>query len=155
MTIRRNSQKLWDFFVNAFAPLFFQSYIPKTLDSVKNAEGDVIRLTTGDMYYKTITELKETLSEALPTLAEQENQPEPNGAKDSSLIRLVMNLSPVKTKTMRATPKPSLWLPLTRELPEKRTKRRWKEEKREARKTKVPKAVKTRKKKLSKAHKTR
>ncbi|GKV13781.1 hypothetical protein SLEP1_g24761 [Rubroshorea leprosula] len=46
--------------------VFVQSYIPKTLGEVKNVEEDVIRITSGkdteDMYYKTITGLKEALS---------------------------------------------------------------------------------------------
>uniref|UniRef100_A0A803MF40 Serine/threonine-protein kinase RIO1 n=1 Tax=Chenopodium quinoa TaxID=63459 RepID=A0A803MF40_CHEQI len=46
--------------------VFVQSFIPKTLEQVKDAEEDAFRLTsgkdTGDMYYKTITGLKSALS---------------------------------------------------------------------------------------------
>ncbi|TQD74011.1 hypothetical protein C1H46_040445 [Malus baccata] len=58
--------------------VFVQSYIPKTLDDVKNAEWDVIRLTsgedTGDMYHKTITGLKEALPQCQPAPSEKEQQ---------------------------------------------------------------------------------
>ncbi|GAB4860443.1 hypothetical protein Ancab_035603 [Ancistrocladus abbreviatus] len=46
--------------------VFVQSYIPKTLEQVKNAEEDAFRITGGkdtkDMYYQTITGLKQALT---------------------------------------------------------------------------------------------
>ena len=134
---------------------------------MKNAEADVIRLTsgqdTGDMYYKTITGLKETLSQAHPTPAEQEQQPEPNGTEhslldppghesessaeedeDGEIDSEGSSLSETESQA-----------PIDKKAARKENKKKVKEEKREARKTKVPKAVKKRKKKLSKAHKTR
>uniref|UniRef100_A0A803KVH4 Serine/threonine-protein kinase RIO1 n=1 Tax=Chenopodium quinoa TaxID=63459 RepID=A0A803KVH4_CHEQI len=58
--------------------VFVQSFIPKTLEQVKDAEEDAFRLTsgkdTGDMYYKTITGLKSALSTTAQKDQKNENQ---------------------------------------------------------------------------------
>ena len=54
---------------------------------MKNVEADVIRLTSGqdtsDMYYKTITGLSHTLSEAKISPPDKEHESEANKAEDS------------------------------------------------------------------------
>ncbi|XP_065873074.1 uncharacterized protein [Euphorbia lathyris] len=137
--------------------VFVQSYIPKTLDNVKNAEEDVIRITsgkdTGDMYYKTITGLKESLSkveenpfnscvnkdgesqEGEESESESEEDEDEENSSDSEFEE---EDNSVDKKAAR-----------------KENKKKVKEEKREARKTKTPKSVKKRKKKMAKAKKTR
>ncbi|GAY31944.1 hypothetical protein CUMW_280880 [Citrus unshiu] len=143
--------------------VFVQSYIPKTLEQVKNAEEDVIRITsgkdTGDMYYKTITGLKETLSK--PSPARKELQLDANAAEESS-VDLADNSNYSETESESETdeekdssPETDTKVPIDKKTARKENKKKVKEEKREARKNKVPKAVKKRKKKLAKAHKTR
>lgn len=133
--------------------VFVQSYIPKTLDQVKDAEEDAFRLTsgkdTGDMYYKTITGLKQTLGNQEEAAAHSDNETD-SGTDDeeadqdededgsSSEAEGVTKITPEDKKAAR-----------------KENKKKVKEEKKEARKNKIPKAVKKRKKKLSKAQKTR
>ncbi|XP_062115818.1 uncharacterized protein LOC133829965 [Humulus lupulus] len=142
--------------------VFVQSYIPKTLDHVKNVEEDVIRLTsgqdTGDMYYQTITGLKQALSKEQPALLgdqPQENEVnlEENSAEteseassdgDENLTDSEGNSSETESQ-----------VPVDKKAARKEHKKKVKEEKREGRKNKVPKALKKRKKKLSKAKKTR
>ncbi|XP_024024900.1 serine/threonine-protein kinase RIO1 [Morus notabilis] len=155
--------------------VFVQSYIPKTLDHVKNVEEDVIRLTsgqdTGDMYYKTITGLKQALSRDQPALVEkqQKQQPEANVVEDSTANPSGhSNLPEIESESSAdedeensrdfeesSSSETESHAPVDRKTARKENKKKVKEEKREARKNKVPKAVKKRKQKLAKAHKTR
>ncbi|KAK6115616.1 hypothetical protein DH2020_007885 [Rehmannia glutinosa] len=156
--------------------VFVQSYIPKTLDHVKNAEEDVQRIIsgkdTGDMYYQTITGLKKALSMSNSSQPENEQHP--------------CNGKPIKENTFETAKSPGLpdgeseteeseesdddasdsdeedslsesekQTPADRKAARKENKKKVKEEKREARKSKVPKAVKKKKKKLAKAKKYR
>ncbi|XP_076906822.1 uncharacterized protein LOC143563080 [Bidens hawaiensis] len=145
--------------------VFVQSYIPKTLDNVKNVEADVIRLTsgqdTGDMYYQTITGLKHV------RIMEEQNQ-ETNILEDSNAdVAQHSNSQDHESQTKTdedddeddsddeyysSNEKPTA---LDKKAARKENKKKVKEDKREARKTKVPKAVKKKKKKLAKAKKTR
>ncbi|MFS7911041.1 putative non-specific serine/threonine protein kinase [Helianthus anomalus] len=151
--------------------VFVQSYIPKTLDNVKNAEADVIRLTsgqdTGDMYYQTITGLKHARQ-----IKEQQHQetnlPEHSLDDPAQHANSHDQESPTvedndsddseddddddDDESFSDNEKPT---PLDKKAARKENKKKVKEEKREARKTKVPKAVKKKKKKLAKAKKTR
>lgn len=154
--------------------VFVQSYIPKTLDHVKNVEEDVIRLTsgqdTGDMYYKTITGLKQALSQPAPAEEQQQQQqPDTNVVEDSSINIFGHSNSPETDSESSAdsdeensrdsegssSSETESQAPVDKKTARKENKKKVKEEKREARKNKVPKAVKKRKKKLAKAHKTR
>lgn len=153
--------------------VFVQSYIPKTLDDVKHAEEDVNRITsgndTGDMYYKTITGLKEALSNS--SAAQQEmQQVDANPVEESSVIQDGHSNSPESESdpgtdseeegsgdsdgsgSSSETEKQD---PADKKAARKENKKKVKEEKREARKTKTPKAMKKRKKKMAKAKKTR
>ncbi|KAJ0105821.1 hypothetical protein Patl1_18310 [Pistacia atlantica] len=154
--------------------VFVQSYIPKTLEHVKNAEEDVQRLTsgkdTGDMYYKTITGLKDALSRVQPSLANKDEQLNGNPMEESS-VNQAGHSDNSETESESETDgdedhssdseggdsssEIGKKAPLDKKAARKENKKKVKEEKREARKTKVPKAVKKRKKKLAKAHKTR
>ncbi|XP_021912582.1 serine/threonine-protein kinase RIO1-like [Carica papaya] len=151
--------------------VFVQSYIPKTLDHVKNVEEDVIRITsgqdTGDMYYQTITGLKDALSRVQPAPEPQNEDPVP--AEDSSVNPAEDDESSASESESEADEDEesssdvegrgptdnATKVPADKKAARKENKKKVKEEKREARKTKVPKAVKKRKKKLAKAHKTR
>lgn len=153
--------------------LSMQSYIPKTLDDVKHAEEDVNRITsgndTGDMYYKTITGLKEALSNS--SAAQQEmQQVDANPVEESSVVQDGHSSSPESESdpgtdseeegsgdsdgsgSSSETEKQD---PVDKKAARKENKKKVKEEKREARKTKTPKAMKKRKKKMAKAKKTR
>ncbi|CAH1419101.1 unnamed protein product [Lactuca virosa] len=147
--------------------VFVQSYIPKTLDNVTNAEEDVIRLTsgqdTGDMYYKTITGLNHARSieqqqhneanlgqnapagggktEGLDLQDDDESEGETDDDDDSSEDGSFSDDEKMTAEDKKAA--------------RKENKKKVKEEKREARKSKVPKAVKKKKKKLAKAKKYR
>ncbi|TYG76823.1 hypothetical protein ES288_D03G145700v1 [Gossypium darwinii] len=159
--------------------VFVQTYIPKTLDHVKNVEEDVIRITsgkdTGDLYYKTITGLKEALPKDQSSPVEkqqgdtntrpvegsmgnpsghsnsQESESEAESPSGSETDGDEENLSGSEDKG----PLSDSSAQVDKKAARKENKKKVKEEKREARKTKVPKAVKKRKKKLAKAHKTR
>ncbi|KAH1115059.1 hypothetical protein J1N35_008437 [Gossypium stocksii] len=159
--------------------VFVQTYIPKTLDHVKNVEEDVIRITsgkdTGDLYYKTITGLKEALPKDQSSPVEkqqgdtntrpvegsmgnpsghsnsQESESEAESPSGSETDGDEENLSGSEDKG----PLSDTSAQVDKKAARKENKKKVKEEKREARKTKVPKAVKKRKKKLAKAHKTR
>lgn len=156
-------------FIVIFPPCLLQSFIPKALEDVKNAEQDVIRLTSGkdttDMYYKTITGLKQALSLSQPSPPQTEPPLKENssldptahsnsgediiesgtdGDEENSSDAESGSSSEFETQT-----------PIDKKAARKENKKKVKEEKREARKTKLPKAVKKRKKKLAKAHKTR
>ncbi|KAL7617828.1 hypothetical protein Lser_V15G01130 [Lactuca serriola] len=146
--------------------VFVQSYIPKTLDNVTNAEEDVIRLTsgqdTGDMYYKTITGLNHARAieqqqhneanlgqnapgsgqtEGLDLQDDDESESESDDDDDSSEEGSFSDDEKMTAEDKKAA--------------RKENKKKVKEEKREARKSKVPKAVKKKKKKLAKAKKYR
>lgn len=148
--------------------LSFQSYIPKALDDVKNAEEDVIRVTsgkdTGDMYYQTITGLKEALSKVQSSAALKDKlQEDENPAEKSSVSQV--GHSDYETDGVEencsesdgsgSSSETEKQGPVDKRAARKENKKKVKEEKREARKTKVPKSVKKRKKKLAKAKKTR
>ncbi|XP_008239472.1 PREDICTED: serine/threonine-protein kinase RIO1-like [Prunus mume] len=152
--------------------VFVQSYIPKTLDSVKNVEEDVIRLTsggdTGDMYYKTITGLKQALPECQSVPSEKEPQQDANAVAKSSVNPVGHSENPETesdsnrddedssdSEGRSSSSETKAQDPLDKKAARKENKKKVKEEKREARKTKVPKALKKRKKKMAKAHKTR
>ncbi|CAI0379552.1 unnamed protein product [Linum tenue] len=156
--------------------VFVQAYIPKTLDDVKNAEEDVIRLTSGqdteDMYYKTITGLKHALPRATGTksssddddgnskvekgrkLDDEEKEPlavhqeDASGDEEDSSDSSDYDDDDGSNGSEKESRS-------EKRAARKENKKKVKEEKREARKSKVPKAVKKRKKKLSKAKKTR
>ncbi|ESW11889.1 hypothetical protein PHAVU_008G067600 [Phaseolus vulgaris] len=151
--------------------VFVQSFIPRTLDDVNNAEEDVQRIASGkdtkDLYYQTITGLKHALSltqssqqkssatKDLPIISDDksnnmeedaesqsdEDQDDESDSEEDSSSESE-GLDPADKKAARKEAR-------------KDNKKKVKEEKREARKTKVPKAVKKRKKKMAKARKTR
>lgn len=155
-----------------------QTYIPKTLDDVKNAEEDVQRITsgkdTGDLYYQTITGLKHALSITKPSLQNDQQKQKPNPTEDS---RVTSDGKPnplegdaesqsdqdeedsesdsEEVSSSESEQDGPVEKKAARKEARKENKKKVKEEKREARKTKVPKAVKKRKKKLAKARKTR
>ncbi|CAN1837623.1 Serine/threonine-protein kinase RIO1 [Linum perenne] len=135
--------------------VFVQAYIPKRLDSVKDAEEDVIRLTSGqktdDLYYKVITELTDPKNEPQEkgkpgeeSLVNEESDDDDNFSDSDS-----DDESSCRSDTTEIESRDD------RKAARKENKKKVKEEKRESRKTKVPKALKKRKKKLSKAKKTR
>ncbi|KAJ9163893.1 hypothetical protein P3X46_023515 [Hevea brasiliensis] len=154
--------------------VFVQSYIPKTLDHVKNAEEDVIRITSGkdigDMYYQTITGLKEALSKVQFSEAQKDQKEEnlnpvevfsvneddhsktPESESDSETDDDENSSDSDESGSLSEVEKKD---PVDKRTARKQNKKKVKEEKREARKTKIPKAVKKRKKKLAKAKKTR
>ncbi|KAB1208572.1 Serine/threonine-protein kinase RIO1 [Morella rubra] len=147
--------------------VFVQSFIPKTLEHVKNVEEDVQRITggqdIGDMYYQTITGLKQALS------INQRSSPEPADTIEESSVKLADHSIPHESITQSqnlsdednssdsevSSSESESEVPVDKKAARKENKKKVKEEKREARKNKVPKAVKKRKKKLAKAQKTR
>ncbi|PNY15166.1 serine/threonine-protein kinase RIO1-like protein [Trifolium pratense] len=153
------------------------SYIPKTLDDVKNAEEDVQRITSGKdtegLYYQTITGLKHALTITEPSLQNDQQKQISNTTEDSLVIsdgkpNHLENDAEYQSgedednesdyeeiSSSESDPDTPLDKKLAKKEARKENKKKVKEEKRESRKTKVPKAVKKRKKKLSKAHKTR
>lgn len=154
--------------------VFMQSYIPKTLDHVKNAEEDVQRLTsgadTGDMYYQTITGLKQALSISDSCLAERQSheqvgqpmedvslQDENSGSASSGSRSGTDEDESDSADTEEENSSCGGKQPTVaeRKAARKEHKKKVKEDKREARKHKVPKAVKKKKKKLAKAKKYR
>lgn len=154
--------------------VFVQSFIPKTLEQVKDAEEDAFRLTsgkdTGDMYYKTITGLKETLCMTQASVQQTDRQ---KGDKEEEAAHLEPTPGPSESVSETGSedededessseseegkePSGTKKLgPEDKKAARKENKKKVKEEKREARKTKIPKAVKKRKQKLAKAHKSR
>ncbi|CAJ1817659.1 unnamed protein product [Sphenostylis stenocarpa] len=155
--------------------VFVQSFIPKTLEDVKNAEEDVQRITSGkdtkDLYYQTITGLKHalTLNQSLQQKAQQQQS---NATKDSPIISEDKSnvlgddaegqsddeddeSDSEEGSSSESEAEGPADKKAARKEARKENKKKVKEEKREARKTKVPKAVKKRKKKLAKARKTR
>ncbi|KAK6115610.1 hypothetical protein DH2020_007879 [Rehmannia glutinosa] len=156
--------------------VFVQSYIPKTLDHVKNAEEDVQRIIsgkdTGDMYYQTITGLKKALSMSNSSQPENEQHP--------------CNGKPIKENTFETAKSPGLpdgeseteeseesdddasdsdeedslsesekQTPADRKAARKENKKKVKEEKRRLGKVKFESREKKKKKKLAKAKKYR
>ncbi|PSR95939.1 Serine/threonine-protein kinase [Actinidia chinensis var. chinensis] len=154
--------------------VFVQSFIPKTLDRVKNVEEDIDRITsgkdTGDLYYQTITGLKQALSITQTSPAEKELPPEQGNLIQKPLVEH-SNSHDSETDTGTdedddedeenssdsegSGPENETREPIDKRAARKENKKKVKEEKREARKTKVPKAVKKKKKKLAKAKKYR
>lgn len=150
--------------------VFVQSYIPRTLEDVRNAEEDVRRITSGgdteDIIYQTITGLRQAIPTPQPTVGKDTAEPakpqlntiaeqgDPNnsGSEPDTDYDSDSNNSIDSEGTLPGEGTPSL---ADKKAARKENKKKVKEEKREARKTKTPKAVKKRKKKLSKAVKTR
>ncbi|GAU28179.1 hypothetical protein TSUD_313380 [Trifolium subterraneum] len=163
--------------LNRAVKIAMLSYIPKTLDDVKNAEEDVQRITSGKdtegLYYQTITGLKHALTITEPSLQNDQQKLKPNTTEDSLVIsdgkpNHLENDAEYQSgedednesdseeiSSSESDPDTPLDKKLAKKEARKENKKKVKEEKRESRKTKVPKAVKKRKKKLSKAHKTR
>ncbi|KAK2978797.1 hypothetical protein RJ640_014084 [Escallonia rubra] len=149
--------------------VFVQSYIPKTLDDVKNAEADVQRIAsgkdTGDMYYQTITGLKHALSMSRPPAAEvklqqegnivQESPADPAGHSNSQESESETETDRSESDSEEHSFDSETETKEDKKAARKENKKKVKEEKREARQTKVPKAVKKKKKKLAKAKKYR
>ncbi|KAL5750758.1 hypothetical protein ACOSP7_025361 [Xanthoceras sorbifolium] len=146
--------------------VFVQSYIPKTLEHVKNAEEDVHRITSGkdtkDLYYQTITGLKDALSRVQSSAENKEQQLDPNHVEESSInpdshsnSSETESESETDGEEEHSSSESETKAPVDKKAARKENKKKVKEEKREARKNKVPKAVKKRKKKMAKAHKTR
>ncbi|CAM8880899.1 unnamed protein product [Rhodiola kirilowii] len=143
--------------------VFVQSYIPKTLDHVRNVEEDVKKITSGqgtdDMYYKTITGLKQAL-QSRPSFSEKNsdttNTADPQDQTDSAESE---SNSEADEDSDEDEEKPdrdrNSGDPIDMKAARKENKKKVKEEKREARKHKVPKAVKKKKKKLAKSHQAR
>lgn len=158
---------------------YIQSYIPKTLDHVRNAEEDVQRITsgrdTGDMYYQKITGLTEALSISHASVAEKQLQEEEhvggedaekysvsdrhgqleNGSCDETGSDEDDDGESTDSEEQNSSSENDQPTAMDRKALRKENKKRVKEEKREARKHKVPKAVKKKKKKLAKAKKYR
>ncbi|KAL3634793.1 hypothetical protein CASFOL_021847 [Castilleja foliolosa] len=126
--------------------VFVQTYIPKTLDNVKNAEEDVQRIVSGmdtnDFYYEIITGLKKVLSMSNPEKepvkeadadenAESLDGESESGSGESDDDDLDEEWSESQKQT-----------PVERKAARKENKKKVKEENREARKSKVLKAVK-------------
>jgi RIO kinase 1 len=166
----KNSLIQWTLFNFDYSSgVILQSFIPKTLEHVKNAEEDVQRITsgqdTGDMYYQTITGLKNALSRGQRSPAEQAADPSEgssiNPAGHSNPSENIRVSQAVEDEESSSDSEASFSSRSEAETPEdkkaarKENKKKVKEEKREARKNKVPKALKKRKKKLAKAQKTR
>ncbi|KAL6996960.1 non-specific serine,threonine protein kinase [Sarracenia purpurea var. burkii] len=160
--------------------VFVQAFIPKTLDHVKNVEEYIDRITsgnyTGDIYYQTITGLKEALSMSHLSPAEKQRHGEEVNPKQDSASDPAENFNLHGSGTESGTdrdddedeenssddseehgsaPESGMQPPVDKRAARKENKKHVKEEKREARKTKVPKAVKKMKKKLAKAKKYR
>ncbi|KAK4365360.1 hypothetical protein RND71_016718 [Anisodus tanguticus] len=151
--------------------VFIQSFIPKTLDHVKDAEADVQRIIsgedTGDMYYKTITGLTQTLYGTNPSAENQQHQQNgERGGEEAAAAADIDKPSDGESETESDDDdesdcsegyssdgeKPTA---ADKKAARKENKKKVKEEKRESRKHKVPKAVKKKKKKLAKAKKYR
>ncbi|KAL8459407.1 hypothetical protein ACS0TY_036771 [Phlomoides rotata] len=153
--------------------VFVQTYIPKTLDDVKNAEQDVQRIVsgkdTGDMYYQTITGMKNMLTLNNSSQAETEKHQskgmlanedpaktvEGSGSPDGESETETEESDDETDSEGGSSSENGKQTPLEKKAARKENKKKVKEEKREARKSKVPKAVKKKKRKLAKAKKYR
>jgi RIO kinase 1 len=159
-----------------------QSFIPRTLDQVKDFEKDIDRINSGNntegIYYQTITGLKEDLSgvRLIPAILENVNDqpsgetegffPDSISADQRSRGGLDRDLENIITESEKSSSSASEDevasetednqsslgenQQVDRRTARKEHKKVVKAEKREARKTKIPKAVKKRKKKVSK-----
>lgn len=162
--------------------VFVQSFIPRTLDQVKDFEKDIDRINSGNntegIYYQTITGLKEDLSgvRLIPAILENVNDqpsgetegffPDSISADQRSRGGLDRDLENIITESEKSSSSASEDevasetednqsslgenQQVDRRTARKEHKKVVKAEKREARKTKIPKAVKKRKKKVSK-----
>lgn len=135
---------------------------------MKNVEEDVIRLTsgrdTGDMYYQTITGLKQALTEVQQDAKlGEESSLNPGGHSNSAECESGSGTDEDEEEENSSDSEGSGYLsetksqqvPIDKKAARKENKKKVKEEKREARKNKVPKATKKKRKKMAKAHKTR
>lgn len=142
-----------------------QTYIPKTLDDVKNAEQDVQRVISGkdteDMYYQTITGMKKMLTLNNSSQAETEKHQSKGTLANEDSAKTVEGSGESETETEESDDETDSCsgngkqTPLEKKAARKENKKKVKEEKRESRKSKVPKAVKKKKKKLAKGKKYR
>ncbi|XP_043703846.1 serine/threonine-protein kinase RIO1-like [Telopea speciosissima] len=154
--------------------VFVQSFIPRTLEHVKNVEEDIKRITsgedTGDIYYQTITGLKQALQRVKPTAAQstEEKPQQKETLQQESLVNSAAQTNSASSEAETETDEEEssgdsqgkdsdteIQTPADKKAARKENKKKVKEEKREARKTKVTKAFKKRKKKMSKANKSR
>ncbi|KAI4364731.1 hypothetical protein MLD38_020786 [Melastoma candidum] len=146
--------------------VFMQAYIPKTLQDVKNVEEDVMRITstntskdTNDIYYQTITGLKEVLTR--DGMTDQETNLQEGKARSDCGAGIHGDEDSDETdddedsEELESSSGSEKQSAVDRKAARKENKKKVKEEKREARKNKVPKAVKKRREKLAKARKTR
>ncbi|KAH7443225.1 hypothetical protein KP509_02G026500 [Ceratopteris richardii] len=163
--------------------VFVQSFIPRTLDQVKDYERDMQRIASGKdtegIYYQTITGLKEDLSgvRLVPSILEEACIPDNSLRLPTSEVNYKGDeadrgdigssgelpshdeseeddLSASDSDSDGNPDQPSkIDLKLDSKDARKAHKKKVKEERREARKTKTPKAVKKRKKKLAKEKK--
>ncbi|KAH9606005.1 hypothetical protein KSS87_009490 [Heliosperma pusillum] len=124
--------------------VFVQSFIPKTLDQVKNAEEDVFTKDKGEMVYTTVLNLQTDVHHS--DVSDSESDPGTEDGEDDG------SSSGLEGKEFSS---PKKVAPEEMKAARKEHKKKVKEEKRESRKTKTPKVVKKRKKKLAKAVKTR
>ncbi|OWM77651.1 hypothetical protein CDL15_Pgr017051 [Punica granatum] len=141
--------------------VFIQSFIPKTLEQVTNVEADVIRLTSGkdtaDMYYQTITGLKQAFRsqddlEAQRAQEKTDNQ-DGKGEAEEETESEDGDEEELESEGSEGTEFQHVPAVVDKKTARKENKKKVKEEKREARKNKVPKAVKKRREKLAKSHK--
>ncbi|XP_043724247.1 serine/threonine-protein kinase RIO1-like [Telopea speciosissima] len=152
--------------------VFVQSFIPRTLEHVKNVEEDIKRIMggedTGDIYYQTITGLKQALQTVKPTAAQSTEEKSQQKSFQDSIVNQAALTNSANSETESETDEEEssgvsqgttsdteTQTPADKRAARKENKKKVKEEKREARKTKVPKAVKKRKKKTAKAKKSR
>ncbi|RWR87056.1 serine/threonine-protein kinase RIO1-like protein isoform X2 [Cinnamomum micranthum f. kanehirae] len=153
--------------------VFVQSFIPRRLTEVKNYEQDIDRITsdrdTEGIYYQTITGLSEVLSGPPDASAACNKQQQWKDLKEPALQELPSNpqlqTNPIESGTDTETEEDNTSEsegntssasetetkgPLDKRAARKENKKKVKEQKREARKTKVPKAVKKRNNKKAK-----
>lgn len=147
---------MWCFFSH-------QSFIPKTLEQVNNVEEDVVRLISGkdttDMYYQSITGLRQALGSQeeqgtgqTPEEVDKGDSKEEEAAAEETGSDDEGGDDPESEGSARAQSQHAPAVVDTKTA-RKENRKKVKEEKREARKNKVPKAVKKRREKLAKSHK--
>ena len=135
-----------------------QSFIPKTLDQVKDAEEDAFTKISGtdvgDVYYNTVTGLKQALCMTKASSCET------NGSCEE-IVQLFSHRDSISCQEELERDEDNDYESVEMKSPgdkkeaRKENKKKVKEEKREARKTKIPSAVRKRKKKLAKSCKSR
>ncbi|KAL6501325.1 hypothetical protein OROHE_024972 [Orobanche hederae] len=141
--------------------VFRKSYIPKTLDDVKNAEEDVKRLTSGqdteDMYYKTITGLNQASSLSSSEKPDGTLVGDPHADLTGNYCHLESSEEGEVDCEVDccASLLDEAKAAVDKKAARKENKKKVKQEKRVARETKVPKAMRKKKKKLAKAKKYR